>query len=305
MVAGSVHRGDGVTGHAPLVQVRGLTKNFARRSAIFSRLTGEDAVVRAVAGIDLEIGRGETLGLVGESGSGKSTTGYILAKLETMSSGEYRYRDVDVSDLNRRDLKAFRRRVQIVFQDPSDALNPRHTVSRIVTEPLLIHQIGDRKERQERMAKALEMVELKPWNVYANRFPVELSGGQRQRVAIARAIILDPEFVIADEPVSMLDVSVRLGLMNLLLDLQQRLGMSYLFITHDLSVARYLCHRIAVMHKGRVVESGVADRVLDSPQEEYTRLLRRSVTSPSDVAARLLDTSSDPGTWRSGEWRTP
>lgn len=275
-----------------LVSVIGLTKSFRQRGSISSRRDGKIGVVNAVIDVSFMIARGKTLGLVGESGSGKSTTGYILSKLLHQTSGTYLFDGNDVSEIHGPDMKRFRKSTQIIFQDPSDSLNPRHTVQQIISEPLAIHRIGTRAERLERVNNALEMVELRPPSTFAQRFPSELSGGQRQRVAIARAIVVEPAFIIADEPVSMLDVSVRLGLMNLMLRLQDELGVAYLFITHDLSVARYLCHNIAVMKAGRIVEIDEATRILDHPKSAYTQALRAAVSSPGEVAARFQADSS-------------
>ena len=271
----------------PLVAVNGLTKTFRRRASFGGSRGSNGGVVHAVVDVNFTINRGKTLGLVGESGSGKSTTGYILAKLLSQTAGEYHLDGSDVSVIRARQEKSFRRKVQIIFQDPTDSLNPRHSVQQIVEEPLVIHRIGNKKERTDLVANALEMVELRPQSTFAQRFPSELSGGQRQRVAIARAIVLEPQLLVADEPVSMLDVSVRLGLMNLFLRLQDDLGVALLFITHDLSVARYLAHDIAVMKRGRIVEMNETSKVLDSPSHDYTKELRASVSSPGEVAARL------------------
>src|SRR5437667_35793 len=264
----------------PVVRVLGLKKYFALRKGFF-RFRGAEIYVHAVDGVSFDLGPGEILGLVGESGCGKTTTGRLLARLETPTEGRILFRGVDIASLETRDLFAFRRELQMVFQDPYESLNPRFNVLRAVSEPLLIHGIGEtREQRAELVIKALEESGLRPGQDFLDRFPHELSGGQRQRVAIARAIILNPKVIIADEPVSMLDVSIRAGVMNLMLDLRAEHQIPYVFITHDIAVARYMSDRIAVMYLGRIVETAPTEEVITHPTHPYTRALLSAVPIP-------------------------
>ncbi len=264
-----------------LVRVEGLKKLYPVEAGMFRR-TG--SLIHAVDGINFEIPRGHSLGLVGESGCGKTTTGKLLVKLVEPSAGQIWLRtngaEVDLAKLKARDLKAFRRKVQMIFQDPYESLNPRLTIFDTVAEPLVVQNIGDVVEREERVAEMLALVGLTPPSSFLFRFPHELSGGQRQRVAIARALIVEPIFVAADEPTSMLDVSIRTGIMNLMQELAGRLNVSYLYITHDLAVARYMCDHIAVMYLGKIVEMGETEEVLNNPQHPYTRALLSAVPVP-------------------------
>jgi peptide/nickel transport system ATP-binding protein len=235
----------------------------------------------------LQIRRGELLVLAGQSGCGKSTLGLMLALLERPTSGAITFEGMDITQLRGAALKHFRRRVQVVFQDPYESLNPRYRVEDAIREPLEIHGIGNsRSERRELVAQTLERVELRPTSKYLRKFPHELSGGERQRVAIARAVALNPSFLVADEPVSMLDVSVRAGILNLMLKLKAELNMTCLFITHDLSLARYISERLAVMFFGRIVEIGPTDTVLKNPVHPYTQLLMRSILIPDPTVRR-------------------
>jgi len=264
----------------PVVRVLGLKKYFALRKGFF-RFRGAEIYVHAVDGVSFDLGPGEILGLVGESGCGKTTTGRLLARLETPTEGRILFRGVDIASLETRDLFAFRRELQMVFQDPYESLNPRFNVLRAVSEPLLIHAIGETKEgRGDLVIRALEDAGLRPGQDFIGRFPHELSGGQRQRVAIARAIVLKPKVIIADEPVSMLDVSIRAGVMNLMLDLRDRYRIPYLFITHDIAVARYMADRISVMYLGRVVEEASTEEMIAHPTHPYTRALLSAVPIP-------------------------
>jgi ABC-type oligopeptide transport system ATPase subunit len=255
-----------------LVEVRGLSKFFPVRRGILKRHVND---VRAVDGVDLDVYRGETLALVGESGSGKSTLGRLILRLLEPTSGSVRFDGVDVLSLPREPLRKMRRRMQIVFQDPYSSLNPTMTVRTIVREPLTIHRIGTRKERDARTLELLSLVGLKP--ELARRYPHELSGGERQRVGIARAIALDPDFLVADEPVTALDVSVQAQVLNLLLDLQEKLSLTYLFIAHDLRVVEHVADRVAVMNRGKLVELQNRVDLFRSPQHEVTKELLASI----------------------------
>jgi oligopeptide transport system ATP-binding protein len=271
-----------VTGDNPVLVVRDLHKHFAGGS----RLRGGRHTVRAVDGVDLTIGPGEVLGLVGESGSGKSTVGRCIARLETPTSGTVELLGRDVSRIGRREMRPVRRDVHVVFQDPYSSLNPRMTVGRIVGEPLRQHGEGERRDRTRRVGEMLERVGLR--EQMRTRYPHELSGGQRQRVALARALVLRPRLLVADEPVSALDVSVQASILNLFLDLQRDLGFSCLFITHDLSVVEFISDRIAVMYLGRIVETASRETLFAEPQHPYTQALLSAapVPDPADVRRR-------------------
>jgi peptide/nickel transport system ATP-binding protein len=263
----------------PVVRLRDVAKHFVRRQAIGALLGRAPQVVRAVDGVSFALSRGRVLGLAGESGSGKSTLANLLVGLERTTAGTIEFAETH-------DAKAFRRHVQMVFQDPFGSLNPRFTIARTVEEPLLIHGFGDAEARRARALEALEAAELRPGHAYAERLPHELSGGQRQRVAIARAIVLGPSLLIADEPVSMLDVSVRAGILRLLRRLVRGRGMALLFITHDLSLIGQICDELAVLYRGKLVEHGPALRVLREPLHPYTRQLIAAVPVPDPTAAR-------------------
>ncbi|MCW5750376.1 MAG: dipeptide ABC transporter ATP-binding protein [Alphaproteobacteria bacterium] len=257
---------------SPLLEVKNLKKHFPLKSGMFAR--GGD-LVYAVDGVSFNLGKAETLGMVGESGCGKSTVGRTVLKLIEPTAGEIRVNGVDIAPLNRREMRPYRLEMQIIFQDPYASLNPRMTAGEIVGEPLLVHGIASGQEREDRVAELFRRVGLRPDQM--RKYPHEFSGGQRQRIGIARALSLDPKVIIADEPVSALDVSIQAQVINLLMDLQDELGLSYLFIAHDLSVVEHISHRVAVMYLGRIVE--LADRVelFVNPKHPYTEALLSAV----------------------------
>uniref|UniRef100_C6E6J0 Oligopeptide/dipeptide ABC transporter, ATPase subunit n=1 Tax=Geobacter sp. (strain M21) TaxID=443144 RepID=C6E6J0_GEOSM len=258
---------------APLLQAEKLVKRFAVRGGFLA----EKRELTAVAGVDLEIFPGETLGVAGESGCGKSTVARLLTGLVPPSEGSIRYGGRELSAMNRGELAQFRREVQMIFQDPFSSLNPRMRVAQIVGEPLEIHGIGSPAERRERVARLMERVGLSPEQL--SRFPHQFSGGQRQRIGIARALAVSPRLIIADEPVSALDLSIQAQIINLLQEVKMDLGLSFLFITHDLSVLRHLSDRIAIMYLGRIVESGSRDDVLSRQLHPYTEALLSAIPS--------------------------
>jgi oligopeptide/dipeptide ABC transporter ATP-binding protein len=261
---------------AELVRVRALFKHFP--------VEDSDDVVRAVDGVTFEILRGETLGLVGESGCGKSTVGRCLLRLIEPTAGEVLFEGRDVLRLGRGDLRELRREMQIIFQDPYASLNPRLTVLSIVSEPLKIHGLGQKGERRERVAELLRRVGLDP--DYMNRYPHEFSGGQRQRIGIARALALNPKLIVADEPVSALDVSVQAQVVNLLQDLQEEFGLTYLFISHGLAVVEHISTRVAVMYLGRIVEVANAEELYAEPLHPYTQALLSAIPIPDPQRKR-------------------
>jgi len=260
----------------PLVSVNRLCKTYGGEG----RLLGPRTVaLKAVNNVSFDIAAGETLGLVGESGSGKSTTGRVLLQLEAATSGDILFRNKNITGLSKAMLKPYRRDMQIIFQDPYASLNPRMTVGEFVAEPLDVHGLaGARSERQDRVASLFKKVGLDP--SFMKRYPHEFSGGQRQRVNIARAIALNPAFIVADEPITALDVSIQAQIVNLFQDLQDELGLTYLFIAHDLSMIRYLCHRVAVMLRGRIVEIGPCEAIFENPQHPYTKALLSAIPVP-------------------------
>ncbi len=273
----------------PLLEVTSLVKDFTRRQGLF----GGGTAVRAVDDVSFTIAEGETFGLVGESGSGKTTTGRCILRLIEPTSGAVRFKGEDVLGFSRERLRQARRDMQIVFQDPYSSLNPRMRVGDIVEEPLIIHRIGAKAERRARVGELFELVGLDPSQ--RARYPHQFSGGQRQRIGLARALALNPSLVIADEPVSALDVSVQAQVINLLMDLQQRLKLTYLFIAHDLRLVRHICSRVAVMYRGRIVEMGGTEALFAAPAHPYTRALLSAIPAPDPSAAReriVLDPAS-------------
>ena len=271
-----------------IIQVRDLKKHFAVTSGFFAALVSRrpPRTLKAVDGIGFDIGEGETVGLAGESGCGKTTTAKIMVRLYEPSEGEILFQGENIAHLQGAALKRFRRHAQMVFQDPYESLNPRFTVAGTVEEPLIIHGTRDPDERIDRVARALEIAGLRPVADYLDRYPHELSGGQRQRVAIARALVLGPKFVVADEPVSMLDVSIRAGVLNLLRQLTIEMGLASLYISHDLSLIRYMCDRTAIMYLGRIVEMGPTERLIRQPQHPYTQVLLSVVPTPDPERAK-------------------
>jgi oligopeptide/dipeptide ABC transporter ATP-binding protein len=261
----------------PLLEVRGLTMHFPiTEGIVLARKIGD---VKAVDGVDFAIKRGETLGLVGESGCGKTTTGRCILRLERPTAGEILFDGQDVNRMERRDLTALRRRMQVIFQDPYSSLNPRMKVGDIIAEPIKVHGVEpDARRRRDKVHELLSVCGLDP--KFTDRYPHEMSGGQRQRVGIARALALDPEFIVCDEAVSALDVSIQAQVINLLEDLRERFGLTYLFIAHDLSVVRHLCQRVAVMYLGRIVELADSDELFDNPLHPYTQALLSAVPVP-------------------------
>ena len=273
-----------------LIEVRDLEKYFEVSGGLFSR---NKSVVKAVDGISFDIPFGSSLGLVGQSGCGKTTTARALSLLDPKTNGIVNFYNEETSsmqsidELEGEELKKFRRNIQMIFQDPYESLNPRWNIKDIILEPLNIHNIGDLKDREEAVYEILKTVGLTPPENYMPRYPHELSGGQRQRVSIARTLIMKPKFVVCDEPTSMLDVSIRISIMDLMLNLAKDLEVSYLYITHDLAVARYMCDRIAVMFNGKIVEIAETEELLGNPIHPYTKRLISSIPIPDPSYERV------------------
>jgi ABC-type oligopeptide transport system ATPase subunit len=291
-------QGGADAGIDPLLRVVGLEKDFPLHSGLLGRAVGR---VRAVSGVDFEIRKGESFGLVGESGSGKTTVARCVLRLIEPTAGVVSFYGSDVLTLRGKGLRRFRARAQIVFQDPYSSLNPRFTVRRIIGEPLVIHNVARGSALRQRVLELLDLVGLKPDHIH--RYPHEFSGGQRQRIGIARALALHPDLIVLDEPTSALDVSVQAQILNLLSRLQQQLGLTFLMISHDLAVIRHMCDRIAVMHRGKIVESARAAEIFDGPVHPYTRLLigsapvlgdDRRVSLPTAAAVSALDLEPPP-----------
>jgi len=268
-----------------LLKVNDLKKHFPIRRSFTEVITRrKQRFVKAVDGISFEIKKGETLGLVGESGSGKTTTGRLVLRLIEPSSGNVVFEDTNITALSKEEMRRFRKRMQVIFQDPMAALNPYMKIGEAIRHGLQIHHIGaSKKEQKEMVMEMLRRVNLTPENDFYNRYPRELSGGQRQRAVIARALVLQPKFIVADEAVAMLDVSVRSQLLKLLTDLKQEMDLTYLFITHDLATTKYICHRIAVMYLGKIVEIGSFENIYNNPLHPYTKALIAAVPEPDPM----------------------
>jgi oligopeptide/dipeptide ABC transporter ATP-binding protein len=265
-----------------LLEVEGLVKHFPVKGGAFG---GVSAHVRAVDGLDFEVKEGETLALVGESGCGKSTVGRLVLRLIEPSAGKVRFEGDDLLALDAEQMRARRRRLQVIFQDPYASLNPRMTVGAMLGEPLFLHGLAkDQAARRKRVGELLELVGLRP--EHARRYPHEFSGGQRQRLAIARALAVEPKLIVADEPVSALDVSIQAQVINLMKSLQQRFGLAYIFISHDLAVVKHIADRIAVMYLGKIVETATTDELFRNPRHPYTRALLSAVPLPDPTAVR-------------------
>ncbi len=255
---------------APIIEICNITKEYCSKDTFFSK---KSTMVTAMDNISMTLQKGEIFGLVGQSGSGKTTLGRLLLKLESPTKGIMKFHGKPINDIKGKELQAYRSKVQMIFQDPYQSLNPHLSIAETIYEPLIVNNLGDRDTRKEKVIDTLNIVGLTPGKEYYDRFPHQLSGGQRQRVAIARAIVLDPEFIVADEPTSMLDATIAIQLFKLLQKIRKQYNMTFLFITHNLAAAKYLCHKIAVIHNGVIVETGTTDKVINNPQHPYTKRL--------------------------------
>ena len=271
---------------APIISAQEVVKEFPLRGTIFDALNPKKKCVHAVDGVSFTIDEGEVLGLAGESGSGKSTTGRLLLRLIEPTRGRIEYRGRNIVSFAPRDMEHLRAKAQIVFQDPNSSLSPRMSVGQAISHPLQIHGIGTPAERKERVLDLMEKVGLSPAPFIYRKYPHQLSGGQSQRVVLARALVTQPDFLVADEPIAMADVSVRALILQLMRQLKEEMGLTYLFITHDLATAKYLCDRIAVMYLGRIVEIATRDELFRSPHHPYTRALLAAVPVPDPKARR-------------------
>jgi oligopeptide/dipeptide ABC transporter ATP-binding protein len=263
-----------------LIDVRDLKKHFPLKQNLFQR-GGESGVIKAVDGVSFRIKKGHSLGIAGESGCGKTTTGKMALRLLTPTDGQFFFEGKDVTHLKeKKERKTFRKQAQLMFQNPYEAINPRFTVGRAIMEPLIIHDVGSVSDRQQRVKQALERVNLTPVDFFAAKFPHQMSGGQLQRAVLARALVIEPSFLVADEPVSMLDVSVRAGVLNLMKEISESMKLTTIYISHDLSLIQYMCQETAIMYLGTIVEQGPTAKVLSNPQHPYTKALIAAVPVP-------------------------